>query len=87
MQLDCAKRDKVEICGDETQLTLLLFNVSFLFLLVTIDFGNSLVLLLCFLINALRSQATCLYEHHDKYQLLQFTVRFHTEVKTSRSGP
>ena len=40
MQLDCAKRDKVEICGDETQLTLLLFNVSFLFLLVTIDFGN-----------------------------------------------
>lgn len=87
MQLDCAKRDKVEICGDETQLTLLLFNVSFLFLLVTIDFGNSLVLLLCFLINALRSQATCLYEQHDKYQLLQFTVRFHTEVKTSRSGP
>ena len=48
MQLDYAKRDKVEICGDETQLTLLLFNVSFLLLLVTIDFGNSLVLLFCF---------------------------------------
>lgn len=82
MQLDYAKRDKVEICGDETQLTLLLFNVSFLLLLVTIDFGNSLVLLFCFLINALRSQATCLYEHHDKYQLLQFTeISYSSENK------